>query len=413
MVSFGSGSALVLGFVFTPLLSRIYGPEVYGQFSLLNSIVMNLAPVSTLAFEQAMILPKNRTAYYNLIGLNVRLLTLFVTIVLLGSIAASTELISLGPFSSVKGFFLFIPFFLLVNVLIQFLTNISVKRNEHAIVASAKIGNVLLTKGSAALYGSVINVGVLGFLFGELLGKILFVTTCFSNSKIRRDIVFGIARTKTRGVKEAFFEFKNYPKFVFPAIWITSFTNQLPVYFFSFFFDSNVVGLFAMSSSLLMIPISVLGRSVGMIFYQKAAETFNAGEFLHLRKISTALMSKLLLIGIPFVVLTVLFGEDLLVFVLGAKWIAASNYLKVMVIYFSFEIVSFPMISLYKVLRQEKNLLKIQLISFSVIGTCLFLSSFQLDPIFSLILLTFGKVFEIGLKSIFIFLKLKSLEGIN
>lgn len=399
---------MVIGFLFTPFLGRIYGPNEYGIFALISSIVLNLSPLSTLSFEQAMILPKSRRSYYSLIGLNLFFLFSSTFIVLIIIVAIDFTDISLGAdIDGAKSLIYFIPVLLVVNVLCQFITNISVRRDKHSIVASGRISSIVVTKFYAIFHGLFVRVSALGFIISDVIGKVIFISTCLINPTNRSDLIIGFRSISTGNMKSIFKEFINYPIFVFPAILTSSLYAQLPVYFFSWLFTPYVVGLYSMSSSLLMIPMAMVGRSIGTVFYQRAAECYNSGDLQHLRKISIILISRMIILCIPFALLMIFWGEQILLLVLGSDWIDAAEYVRIMVLYFSFEMVAFPLVSLFKVLRKEKLLFRLNFSSLIIICVALYFGYLSGDPITSIYLITISRILEMGLKIVFILFELK------
>ena len=68
-----SGSMVVtaLGFLRTPVMSRLYPPAAYGQFAVFNSLASNLAMISTLSYTLGFLQPKEKEKFHHLIQLTV------------------------------------------------------------------------------------------------------------------------------------------------------------------------------------------------------------------------------------------------------------------------------------------------------------------------------------------------------
>ena len=69
----GTAAVTAIGFLLTPVMSRIHPPATYGQFAVFNSLVSNLSIVTTLVYTGAFLLPKSREKFLALVQLTVLL----------------------------------------------------------------------------------------------------------------------------------------------------------------------------------------------------------------------------------------------------------------------------------------------------------------------------------------------------
>ena len=61
----GSMAVTAIGFLLTPVMSRLYPPAAYGQFAVFNSLASNLAMVSTLSYTTAFLQPKDKEKFHS------------------------------------------------------------------------------------------------------------------------------------------------------------------------------------------------------------------------------------------------------------------------------------------------------------------------------------------------------------
>lgn len=77
LVATGTASAQIITTLFSPIITRLYGPEAYGIMGTFNSIVFIIAPVVALTYPIALVLPKNDTEANGLARIS-----LYITIVI-------------------------------------------------------------------------------------------------------------------------------------------------------------------------------------------------------------------------------------------------------------------------------------------------------------------------------------------
>src|SRR5690606_28240269 len=59
LLSAGTGGAAALAFLFIPLITRLYGPEVYGLLGSYMALTLLLLPLASLTFPVAVVLAES------------------------------------------------------------------------------------------------------------------------------------------------------------------------------------------------------------------------------------------------------------------------------------------------------------------------------------------------------------------
>ncbi|MFY8037042.1 MAG: hypothetical protein ACOVMQ_07740, partial [Cyclobacteriaceae bacterium] len=85
----GTGVNILAQLIITPIITRIYGPEAYGSYSIFNALSTNIALIATLRFPQALMLPAQERDFHILMRVTLlsALLTTLITFVALFSAA--------------------------------------------------------------------------------------------------------------------------------------------------------------------------------------------------------------------------------------------------------------------------------------------------------------------------------------
>ena len=78
ILALGAGSAQAIGLAATPILTRIYSPSDFGLLSVFMSAVYLMAPFTNLRYAMAIPLPKSDGMAFNVIGLSITILVVFI-----------------------------------------------------------------------------------------------------------------------------------------------------------------------------------------------------------------------------------------------------------------------------------------------------------------------------------------------
>ena len=82
IVSGGKVLIAIIGFLFIPILSRIYNPEAYGNFSIYYAIVTLMVTLFTFSYPTSFIVAKDEKSFNNLFLLSSLLIIGFSSITL-------------------------------------------------------------------------------------------------------------------------------------------------------------------------------------------------------------------------------------------------------------------------------------------------------------------------------------------
>ncbi|MCO5260280.1 MAG: oligosaccharide flippase family protein [Crocinitomicaceae bacterium] len=351
----GTVISQVISFLITPILTRIYPPEVMSDLNLYTRLVGFLAALATARYELSLPLPKRDEHSYLLYKLSLRI--------------ASYILLGVG--------ILICLYFLLTGFDIQFLVfasltlssaffltftnlgiNWAIRKKEFKRISFSKILLSSITSGFKWLFG-VFGWGSNGLLLASLIGffisSITFIKEWFSIDKKLAPVR---SRQKTKALAALYREF---PSINLPHAMVDLGKDLLLAFFMIFYFSKEVFGWYSLSYSVLQMPISIIGLAIGQVFFSRSAElTSNGQSTLPLLK-KTVLSLFLLSLG-PFMILF-FFGESLFGFVFGANWATAGSYSQIMTIWFIMGFLNSVVSTLPSVLHRQKEFFYLGIIS--------------------------------------------------
>jgi O-antigen/teichoic acid export membrane protein len=354
----GRAVIIIMQVIFAPILARIYSPEAYGVFSLFTAVTTNLALVSTLRLEGALVLPREDKEFKQLLK-SVFLIALgFSLLVTIATILGKSQIDS---YFDTRGLGILIYFLGPVVFLLSFfqITTNWVTRNKAfkdafhygiPINVGTRVFNVV--------YGIFTKGAAVGLVLADIVNKLITVI-------IRAVFILksNLSFLRTRLSKAAFIgiikKYKQFPLYDLPGNWINLFSSQLPIFLITSSFGANPVGQLGFAMSLLDIPMGLLGSSVAPVFLQKIAET-NRNNPADVGRITAALYKRMFYLGLFPIALITVFGDVLFGWVFGVRWEMAGIFTGYLGVYYLMRLISSPLSSIYVVLGKQQKLFYFQ-----------------------------------------------------
>lgn len=350
-----SGQALgqVVGFLFTPFIARAYGPETYGIFSLFIAITTNFFSVATLQLPTGYVAARNTRELHVLLQITFISLLFFTTVFSLGIFLFREPLLNVLNAGSLSYLIYLVPIYALFMGIDYIMLGWNIYLKEFGRGAIAKLTSVIVSKGTTLLYALIVSSSPMGLIAGSFLIYPLESTVKFSK-QIRSEFSKVIQFARWSEIKQVFVRYKSYPLFVTPGLLVASINGQLPVYFFSIYFQNSFIGFFSLASSVVTVPISVITNSTATVFLQKAAETQRTNPSL-LKDLVLELHKRLFLICFIPLSLFAFFSTWAFVLVFGVQWADAgwvAGFLSVSAI---LSAPQQPLSVLFRLLNKEHN----------------------------------------------------------
>lgn len=349
----GTGLAQLITAGVTPLLSRLYTPEAFGILGMFLAVTGTMAVFSTLKYEMAIPLPKEASEAASLV-------VLILVLSLASAFLAIPIVIIFGSLLDLKvtdnEWIVFVACTPLIVYFAGFSEAMHFWATRYKYFKRVSTSTVLRSSGVAAaqLLGGVLGLGVVGLLLGRVLGS--FLGTGRLSAYILRKDWATLRQGATRArVKDAAVAHSAFPMFNMPRALLNALSQHLITIFIGIFFDPTAAGLYWFTVRLLRMPITLIGNAVRRVFYQKAAQLYNADKGLLEPLQKTTFLLGALAIGPIAVIL--LFGPSLFEFVFGSNWTDAGVYAQWLVIGWFARFVNVPSVMLVPVYGLQKRYL--------------------------------------------------------
>jgi O-antigen/teichoic acid export membrane protein len=375
-----------------PFLRRFFSPEVFGTFAVYLSLVGIVTIVSTLRYDDAIVLPKKDDDSANLLTLSVIFnffISLSVFLILLvygGKILSIINLPSKFPIS-----------ILYLIPISAFLLNVYQSFN-YWLIRKKKYNQVSLNKlirrsaeGVAQILFAFLR-NLKGLILSDIVGQIANVISIIYQG-FRYGFNFKrVNITKLIYVSKKYSEFPKYN--LLPSLMNTC-SFFLPPIFINKIFSAENAGYFDLTKLVLSIPFALVASSVSNVLLQRIAERFNNKQSF-LEELKPVFVMILIICLAEFFAILI-FGTELFKIVFGSNWIISGEISKIMVWSFAFNFFISSFSCLFFSMRKIKTysiwqffyfMAIISLLLFRNLGFIEFLKVYVLIEVFCYMILT-------------------------
>ena len=302
----GSGFGAVIALLLSPLISRLFPPEVFGEFSTVLAVAVAIAGVSTQRLEVVAHSRKNDGQSSAL--LKAALLSNIGITALAG--AATLLLITLD---TIPGVWAILPLLLSV-VGIQLVANSSeaLKKNyqEIAIYTGVQNGG---TPAAQIVFG-VMCPGVTGLALG-------FISIRF----IWSGAILRIMRAKSSRIRKTYLQVWRQAITAGASALMNATAGQLLILLSAILYGPIAAGIAAMSIRLLISPLSTVGQAVATASLGEVGALIRRDQGGAAATIVKKTALSLLALGSPPLLLVLLLAPGIIPTLLGEEWVMAGN----------------------------------------------------------------------------------------
>ncbi|MFC3024830.1 lipopolysaccharide biosynthesis protein [Vibrio zhugei] len=354
----GTAGAQAITMLFSPVITRLYGVESFGLLGTFTAILTVLIPISALSYPIAIVLSKEDNEAENIAKISVIISILISISSALFIIVFSDYIVRSLNIEYLRDYLIIIPIALFFSALKQILEQWLIRNKLFRITAQVAVYQSLFLNIVKTFFGWFSPSGFVLIIITSL-GYFTYATLLFivggNNSKLIKKISLNKSEFKS-----VTYKYKDFPLYRAPQQFINALSQSLPTLMLASFFGSKSVGFYALSRMIMGIP-SMLGKSVGDVFYPQVTGAINQGK--NVSKLLIQATSSLFFIGlIPFSIV-ILFGPWLFSFVFGADWIIAGEYSQWLSLAMFFSFINRPAVSTLAALRLQKFFLVYEIVS--------------------------------------------------
>jgi len=314
LLALGGGSAggYALTLALSPILTRLYSPELFGLFGVFSAIVAIFSIFATLSLELGILGADRRSE-------SLRFATGGLAAALFATAIALPAAIFIGgsaPFGQLPIWAVCAALAVCLTTVLQLTaTNWAIRTDRNNRAARATFaglaGRSLLQVGFGFWFG-----GLGGLIAGEWLGRVAGWLTAEA----------GTARAALRRITSAprrivahLSRNRRYPFYVTPAVSIEVALVWLPAPFFAIAYGPDVGGFVALIQRLGSAPLTIVNQSLGQLVHRHAGDMIRVNPRRVLTLTSGLVLATLPLLAVLMAVLW-FYGEQIAGAVFGTAW---------------------------------------------------------------------------------------------
>jgi len=372
----------MLGFLVTPLFSRLYSPADFGLFQLFVSIVGIIAPVSCLSYFYAILLPEKDEDSATVVVLCSFLIavTSFVTTIFLFFFSDYIEKILHAPGFTM--YLVLLPFAIGFSSFAYMFGYWLSRREEFGTIAKANIYSSFAGKGITAGYG-FIAPSPFGLIFGSMVND---ATICVIFGRKILDGFLIFANTSYEKIWQLALRYKKFPLYSMSSDLAGNASVQVTPFLLALFFSPVIVGYYSMAYLILRLPSKLIGNAIGTVFFQRASSEKNLTGSV--KTVVKLVHTRLLSLGMFACLIVIIIGPELFSFILGARWETSGMYAQIFAPCFFVAFISTPLGFIYNVLEEQAVSLWFNLLLLGSSLVALVIGGLSGNPVVGMILLS-------------------------
>lgn len=387
MVTGGTAFAQVLSIALLPIITRLYPPEQYGVISVYVAILAIMSVFGSFNYEMGIPIADSEEKAINVLSLSVFILLVSTSIITMIFLFFGETVLSLLNGEVLFEYKYLIPIGVFSLCLYNIFTYWAYRNKDYKAITRTKFTQAIFQNLISIVIG-LLGKGSIGLLIGNIVGKSAGITTLLKPLLSKRTNLF--KRVNKKEMLWAARRYINFPLYTTPRRFLGDITISLPILFLTSIYGNHVVGLFGLASSVIQLPMNIIGTSVSNVFYAEIAQLKDNNP-KRVKELSNKLLRNLILIGsIPLVIL-LFFGPLLFSFVFGIAWYNAGVYASLLSISVFSRLIFKPISNIFDIYEKQKIALLL-----NIIRVVLVLIPFGISVYFSL-----SSYWAVGLYSLF------------
>jgi O-antigen/teichoic acid export membrane protein len=345
----GTVLAQAISLLLQPFLRRFFTPEAFGAFSVYLSLVGMITVISSMKYDDAVLLPENDKDAVNIVGGSIILnfivnIILFLIVLLYGKwIVRVLEL----PGDKGLSILFLVPAGAFLYSTYQCMNNWLVRKKRFLDLSINKLVR-RSTEGAAQVVFALLK-SFKGLVYSDIIGQIMNVGSSLVMG-LRSGFSFRLINKES--MIRVFLEYSDFPKYYLVPSFMSTCSFLLPAVIINKFFKAEYAGYFDLAKVLLSVPLAFIASSLSSVIFQKISEKYQKREsFIHdLKPVFFVIMlicTAELLVIIPF-------GVRIFTFVFGDEWEISGEISRILVWSFAFNFAVAVFSSVFISLRRIK-----------------------------------------------------------
>lgn len=388
-LSGGTITAQAITILSAPIISRLFKPDVFGTYSLLQSIVSIFAIAVCLRYEYAILLPDDDIDAANLFVISLIATSIISTLVGLLLWIFRDSIISLLKAPDILPLLWIIP----IGLAIQGIFTTLNYWNSR----SGKFGRLSIARIAASFTTSVLPITLAYFgkadfsalAFSWLAGTSVF-TFLLAILLWRENGFELLSGIRYQRLKENIIRYRKFPLIDLWGGFINNLSWQLPTTLLAIYFSQTVVGYYGWANRIVLLPVSLIGSAIAQVFFQRSA--IMRGEPERLTHIVLTVFRRLAIVGIFPALILAIAGPSIFSTIFGNDWNEAGIYAQILSPWMFFLFISSPLSLIFASLERQELSVPINIAIFISRVIALVIGGWLDNPRLAIIIWSFSGV---------------------
>lgn len=269
----GTAASQALLICFSPILTRFYSPEAFGNFSVMIAVVSILSTVITLRYEMAIPLPQDDEDAQYLVYIALISGCLLSALACLILFAFN---IGLGGNILRQGYTWYLILFgiLCCKAINQSLNYWMTRKKRFQVISLSKLSNSTTTI-SYQLFSEIIQkLGAINLILGYLIGNIFETVTLINLAiKHKNTSILGLPHSKEiNRARKLFFKYIDMPKYMVQTGFLNSISSNFLPIALSYSTDFFWAGIAMLAQRVVLTPINFVITSIWQVTHSRLGE---------------------------------------------------------------------------------------------------------------------------------------------
>jgi O-antigen/teichoic acid export membrane protein len=310
----GTSLSQLIPFLSAPIISRLFSPSDFADFTLYTSILSILILFSTFKYEMAIQLPEDSEESLRIV--NVCIAISFAVFIV--SLVVMSVLVLLKVVDNIYMLMPFTAFLFSVCLIIERVYN---RRQSYTSMSILKV-----TKTTSETFYNL--VGFISFFkkFNLIIGLTAgyFCSFIFILQK-----EWGILRNALNSLlspsnKEIIIKYSNFPVYNLPHALLNSISTSLPIFIIPLYFSKEELGYFSFGLKYVQAPLAILSGALYSIISQELSILLHNRQAL-VNKFNFFL--KNLFFASAFILMGLILSPFIFKYIFGFQWMEAGKYI--------------------------------------------------------------------------------------
>ncbi|MBO2586078.1 oligosaccharide flippase family protein [Shewanella algae] len=317
----------------TPILTRLYTPADFGLLAIFVGITLTIGSIANARYELAIMLPKNDKDAFNVAVLCLLIAVLISLVTFLIAWEFNDEIELLLGNKDIGLWLYLIPVVIFSTGLYNTLNYLNTRKALYKPIARSKItqsSSMCVTQLTLSYYASIFN----GLIVGQIIGSLISNISLFKS--VKKD--YSSYSIDFLRIKILAKRYKKFPQFSMWAILANNLSIHLNNMLVSVFYSVSTLGFYALAQRILGLPSTIVGNSIGQVYFQQATEEKKKTGQAWVTYRAT--LAKLFVMSCVFFIPLYFIIEDVFRVVFGNSWLIAGTYAKVLIPFFAIRFVA-------------------------------------------------------------------------